>query len=52
MKRTMLVVAFMFALPAARGATLCPDGKYHADGRCKLCPDGSYTTAPKCALRW
>ena len=46
------ILFFLLTLsaPYAFGATLCPDGRYHADGVCKLCPDGTYTTAPRCTL--
>ncbi len=51
MKHILLLAALLLTLSApVFASTLCPDGKYHADGACKLCPDGSYTTAPRCAL--
>jgi hypothetical protein len=47
----LLPVLLMFTgLGIANASTMCPDGKWHADGDCKMCPDGSYTTAPQCLL--
>ena len=42
--------ALLAIVGVAHAATMCPDGKWHADGSCKMCPDGSWTTAPQCSL--
>jgi hypothetical protein len=41
---------FMYMAMPANAATMCPDGRWHADGTCHMCPDGSWTTAPQCTM--
>ena len=48
-KPTFVLLWLTLAAPAF-GSTVCPDGRFHADGVCRVCPDGTYTTAPKCAM--
>jgi hypothetical protein len=51
LQRVLLTIAASLAYGAAALAgTMCPDGKWHADGNCHTCPDGSWTTAPQCEL--